>query len=229
MELAPQIEDLAKAIESLPSLLNAISSLPISGWVVLIASILWLLANRSLPQIANLLEQRERRRIEQFDAYVSLPDTGDAATIRAIRDLRDAHYFKIATGIYAESRVRNAFIKLHEATSHLVTWRHICRAHPYLVVSSDETITVRELDFFENLSYRYNQLVAYLFLFLAASLIVIVIFSGTKSLTSVALGFGGGTLSGLFAVFVFTQNWPIHAARKIAKELESQGCSGRDT
>ncbi|GAB2180865.1 hypothetical protein DLREEDagrD3_10880 [Denitratisoma sp. agr-D3] len=228
MELAPQVEDLAKAIQSLPSLLDAVSTLPLSGWIVLVAFFLWLLANKNIPRVFDVLERKEKRRLEQFDAYVSSPNSGDANTIKVIQDLRDAHYFKIATGIYAESRVRNAFIKLHEATSHLITWRHICRAHPYLKVAADETVTVRELDFSEKLSYWYNQLSAYFFLLLSATLISLVILSGSKTLTSFSYGFGGGIVSALFAMFIFSQNWPVHAAKKIAKELEGHRSAGPD-
>lgn len=78
------------------------------------------------------------------------------------------------------------------------------------------------MDFSEMLSYWYNQFVAYFFLLISAALISLVILSGSKTLTSFSLGFGGGILSVLFAMFVFSQNWPVHAAKKIAKELESQ-------
>ena len=222
MELAPQVEDLAKAIQSLPSLLDAVSSLPLSGWVVLVAFFFWFLANKNLPHVFGLIERKEKRRLEQLETYVSSPDSGDVNAIKAIRDLRDAHYFKIATGIYAESRVRNAYIKLHEATSHLITWRHICRAHPYVKVAPDETVTVRAMDFSETLSYWYNQVFAYFFLLISAALVSLVILSGSKTLTSFSFGFGGGIVSALFAMFIFSQNWPVHAAKKIAKELESQ-------
>lgn len=222
MELAPQVEDLAKAIQSLPSLLDAVFSLPLSGWVFLISFFLWLLANKNIPHFFDLLERREKRRLEQLEIYVSSPDFGDANAINAIRDVRDAQYFKIATGIYAESRVRNAYIKLHEVTSHLISWRHICRAHPYLMVTADETVSVRTMDFSEKLSYWYNQFCAYFFLLTAATLVSLVILSGNKTPTSFLLGLGGGILSVFIAMFIFSQNWPVHAAKNIAKELESR-------
>lgn len=122
MALAPQVEDLAKAIESLPSLLDALGALPVSGWVVLIAFFLWLLANKNLSRIVDFVQGKERRRIERLDAYIAFPNPSDSAVTNAIRDLRDAYYFKVATGIYAENRVRNALIGLHDATSHVITW-----------------------------------------------------------------------------------------------------------
>lgn len=228
MELAPQVEDLAKAIQSLPSLLDAVSSLPLSGWIVLVAFFLLFLANKNISQFFDVLKRKEKRRLEQIETYISSPDSGDANAMSALRDIRDAHYFKIATGIYAESRVRNAIIKLHEATSYLVTWRLIRRAYPYLDVSADEKVTVRELDFSENLSYWYNQVSGYLFLLISAALISLVILSGSKTLTSISLGVGGGILTALIAMFVFSENWSVHAAKKIAKELENQRSGGAD-
>lgn len=227
MELAPQVEDLAKTIQSLPSLLGAVSSLPLSGWVVLVAFFLWLLANKNLPQVFDLFDRKEKRLLERLETYVSSPEAGEPKTMKAVRDIRDAHYFKVATGIYAEARVRNAYIELHGRTSHLITWRHICRAHPYLEVAADETITVRVMDFAESLSYWYNQIVAYGSLLVSAALVSLVILSGSKTLSSFSVGFGGAILSALFAAFVFSQNWPVHAAKKIARELESQhrGCT----
>jgi hypothetical protein len=222
MEVAPQVEDLAKAIHSLPSLLDAVSSLPISGLFVVGAFFLWLLANKDFSHIFDLLERKEKRRLEQLDKYISSPDSADTSAIKVVLDIRNACYFEVATGIYAESRLRNALIKLHEATSHLVTWRQILRALPYLEVAVDESVTVRKLSLLEGFSYWYNQLVAYALLLLSAALVSLVILSGSKTLTSISYGVGGGISVALFAMFVFSQNWPVHASKKIGKELESQ-------
>jgi len=228
MELASQVENLTKAIQSLPSLLDAVSSLPLSGWLVLVAFFLWLLANKNLPLFLDLLERTKKRRLEQIETYVSSPDSGDANTIEAVRDIRDAQYFKIATGIYAERRIRNAYIRLHKSTSHLITWRHIFRAHPYLQVDSNETVTVRDISFWERLVYWYNQLIAYFFLLVSAALASLLILSESNTLTSVYLGIGGGILSALFATFIFSLNLPVDAAKKIASELDAQRSAGTD-
>ena len=229
MALAPQVEDLAKAIESLPSLLDAVGALPISGWVVLIAFFLWLLANKNLSRIIEFVQGQERRRIEKLDAYIASPNPSDPSVASAVRDLRDAYYFKVATGIYAENRVRTALIKLHDATSHVITWRHICRAHPFLTVAPDGTVTVRPMDFSEKLGYWYNQAVAYFFLLFAASLFSLVILSGTKTWVSFVLGVGGGIVAAAFAMFVFSQNWPARSAKKISKEIEGQRNGAADS
>ncbi|MFZ3019418.1 MAG: hypothetical protein WA056_13280 [Gallionella sp.] len=216
------IDDLNKAIQSLPALLDSISSLPISGWVVLFVLFLWLLANNDFSRVLDFFERKEKRKLEALDSYVASPNTADAKAIKAISDLRDAHYFKIATGIYAESRLRNAIIKLHEATSHLVTWRHIRLALPHLDVDVDESVAVKGFSLADSAGYRYNQFVGYTFLLFAATLISLVILSGSKTLESFVLGFGSGIASAFFAMFVFSQNWPIDAAKKISAELERQ-------
>lgn len=228
MTLTPQIEDLTNAIESLPALLNAVSALPTLGWLVIVALFLLLLANKSLPPIMCLIQGKKRLKLDQLDAYISSPNTSDPALTNAIRDIRNAHYFKIATSIYAEDRVRNAFIKLHETTSHLITWRHIYRAHPFLIVAENETVKVRQLSWQETLGHWYNQVLGYFFLLLTAILFSLVILSGSKTLVSFILGFGGGTITALIAMFIFSQSWPIHAARTIAKEIESQRSTSTD-
>lgn len=222
MELAPQVEDLAKAIHSLPSIFDAVYSLPISGWLVVAAFFLWFLANRDFTHIFDVLERKEKRRLEVLDKYVSTETSADNQVMSAIKDLRDAYYFKVATGIYAESRIRNALIKLHEANCHLITWHNICRAQPYLDVNKDENVTVRKLSSIENFSYWYNQLVAYFFLLLSAALFSLLLLVESKTLTAVTYSFGGGILTALFAMFAYSQNYPVRAAKKIRDELERQ-------
>lgn len=70
MGLTPQVEDLAKTIQNLPNLLDAVSSLPLSGWLVIASFFLWFLANKNLPLFFDALIQRGKRRLEQIDAYV---------------------------------------------------------------------------------------------------------------------------------------------------------------
>lgn len=222
MELAAHVIDLANAIQSLSAVVDALASLPISSWVALVVFFLWLLVNKDPSRILGILERKQTLRLERLDAYVASSDLADTSAIRVMRDLRDAHYFKIGTGIYAENRLRNALIKLHEMTSHLVTWRHIRLALPYLEIGANESIAVRALRTSEKLGYWYNQLIAYTFLLIAATLVSLVILSGSKTLASFLIGFGGGILSALFAMFVLSQNWPVHASRRIAGELASQ-------
>ncbi|HEY8097648.1 MAG TPA: hypothetical protein VIE65_16385, partial [Methylobacter sp.] len=140
---------------------------------------------------------------------------------KAVRDLRDAHYFNVATGIYAENRTRSAFIKLHQASSHCITWKHIERARPYIDIAADETITIRDLTFFEKLDYWYNQFVAYgSLLFSVVLFIAKFVFSDNKTMMLFWGSFGISLLLAVFGFFVLIQNSPVRAKDRIAEELE---------
>jgi hypothetical protein len=227
MDLASQIKNTTEAIQNLPYLLSAVYALvTTTGGVVLLTlfclCFLLILANRGFFSRAfDILERKERRRLEQINEYVSSHDAADPETIKVVRDLRDAHYFNIATGIYAENRTRSAFIKLHQASSHCIAWKHINRARLYIDIAADETITIRDLTRSEKLGYWYNQIVAYGSLFFSVLLFITTfVLSDTKTMTSFWGSFGISIFLVMLAVFVFFQNMPIYAKDLISKELE---------
>lgn len=179
MELASQVEDLTKAVQKLPSLIDAIWSLlttttGIFIFLLFLVFLLWLFGNKGFSPALEAFERKEKRRLEQLEAYVSFPESADPEAIKAIRDLRNAYYFKIATGIHAESKLRNVLIKMHETTSHHITWRQIRRALPYIEIDSTDTIKIRKPTRSEKITYRYNQCVAYTSLFVSAVLIMLI-------------------------------------------------------
>lgn len=222
MSLASQIADFADAIRALSSVVEAaLSQLATPfGVIALLLFILWLLVNFDYSRMFVVLEHKQRRRLEQINEYVSLPDLNDSTTIKAVSDQRDTHYFTVATGIYAEGHTRNALVEMHQAISHLVTWTHIRRAFEYIKVAADQTITIRDLTKFEQFGYRYNQFVAFISFLFSAVLGSIFILSDIKTWNSFALSFGGSVVAVLFAMFASSQNWPIQARNRIAKELK---------
>lgn len=224
MDLASQIKNTTEAVQNLPSLLNAVYTLITTpdGAALLILFCLWLLANRGFfSRSFGIFEHRERRRLEQINEFVSSYDTADPETLKVVRDLRDAHYFNVATGIYAENRTRSAFIKMHQASSHCIAWKHIERARPYMDIAADETITIRDLTSMEWLGYWYNQCVAYLSLFFSIVLFIITfVLSDTKTMMSFGISLGTSIFLVVLALFVFFQNLPIYAKERIAKELQ---------
>jgi hypothetical protein len=225
VELTPLVKDSTEAIQALPNFAEAITSLVKTpgGIVLALLLFLWLVVNSDYSRMLEMLEYKKRRRLEQINEYVASPDLADPETITAVKDLRDTHYFKVATGIYAEGVTRSGLIKAHQILSHSVTWTHIRRAHPYIYVAADQSITIRELTIFEKFGYWYNQFVAYACMGFAALWGAMVIITGNKSASSFLLGFGGAGLVVLFAMFVFYQNWPVHAKDRIAKELRRVG------
>lgn len=222
MGLASQVTDFAEAIQALSSVAEAVLSQIATpfGVIALLLFFLWLLVSFDYSRMFGVLEHKQRRRLEQINEYVSSPDLADPTIIKAIKDQRDTHYFKVATGIYAEGRIRNALVEAHQALSHSVTWTHFRRAFQYIEVAADQTITIRDLTKFEQFGYRYNQFVAYTSVLSSFALAAMVILSGSKTLASFWVGFGGSTLVALFSMFAFAQNWPVHAKERIAKELK---------
>lgn len=219
MSLTPQVKDLTEAIQSLPSLLEAIFSLAANpgGIIILCLFFVWILVNRDFSRVFGAQERKERRQLEQINEYISSPDSSDPEMLKALKDLRDARYFKVATGIYAESQNRSVLIKAHQITSRQITWRQIRRAQTYIDVAADGVITVRNLSLFEKFGFWYNEFITYGCFLLSALLIGLASISNQWHQTSLALGLG---LSLLIAIFTTFQNVPIYAQRKMAKELK---------
>jgi len=218
MDIAPQVKDLKEAVQNLPSLLTAVLEIVTTpgGVILIFLFLIWLLVNSGgFTRAFDMVERKERRRLEQINEYVSSDELADQETIKVVRDLRDAHYFKVATGIYAENHTRSAFIKIHQALSHCINWKHIQRARPYIVIAPDETITIRDLTLFEKVGYWYNNFVALGGLIFAVLLLIIFILSDSKNTVSFVISI----FLVVFAIFVFFQNLPVYAKEKIAKEL----------
>lgn len=219
MDLAAQVKDTTEAIQNLPPLLNSLSGLfnsPIS-LIVIIAIAIWLLIKTDFSHIFDLLERKDKKRAEQLDLYVSKPELADDEAVKVLRDLRDAHYFKLATGIYAEKSFRNALIRLHTNLSHLVGWTTIRRTLPYIEVTKDGVVSVRELRFIDKIECGFNHIAAGLsfFAFLAVT------FVGANSGISVTFWAFSTILTLFVAAYAFSQNLPFKAAKRIRDELRS--------
>jgi hypothetical protein len=221
LKLAPQIKDATEAINQVPPLIDALIDLlqTPAGWLLLSALFLWLLINKDFSRLVDLMGRKERQRFEHLDLYVTKPELADEESVKVLRDLRDAHYFKIATGIYAEKNLRSALIKLHDQTSHEVNWALIRRAFPYIQANGQKQVKVRDLTAFEGFGCWYNQLVGYISLLTAAGIFSLFVFSTTKSFASLIWVISGAFAALFFAMFVFAQNWPEQAAKRIQKEL----------
>jgi hypothetical protein len=225
MGLATQVKDMTEVVQNLPALINAMEALITTSLIpilIIMVMLPWLLVNsEGFSRAFDLLERKERRRLEQINDYISAHEFADPETIKAVRDLRDAHYFNVATGIYAENCTRKAFIKAHQSSSHCITWKHIQRAREYIEITADETITIRDLTFFEKSWYWYTQCIAYGSLVFAAALFFFKFgLSNNKNVMLFVSSFGTSLLLTIFALFVFIQNMPVHARKRIANELE---------
>lgn len=221
MELTPKVKDAADAINSLPSLVNDVMGLlqTPTGWAVLTALFVWFVFNKRLYRVFDIAEIRQRRRLEYLDSYVSKPTLADASSIDVMRDLRDAHYFKIGTGIYAESRLRSCLIQLRAKTSHDISWKQIGKALPFIKAKPDGSVSVRDLSAIEKLGFWYNELVAYLFLLSAAGILALLFLSDVRTVGAVALGAASTLAMFAFAMFLFSQGAPARIAKRIQTQL----------
>lgn len=214
------IKDATSAVQSLPALWEAITASPIYGWVILILFFGWLVLNHDVGRVLDLLGRKRRQELEALEAYCAAPNTDDARMVRAMQDLRDTHYLRIATGMHLERKQRSAYLKLHEEFSHVLHWRMIRRAAPHLRVLEDESIEFVPLGVIERVGYHYNQVVGYLLLLCAASFATLGVISASSSWLAYAAWLGGAIIAACLATIVFIQNWPISAAKRIAALLE---------
>jgi hypothetical protein len=219
-----QVEQATEIVKSIPEFMQAVTEVLQTpwGWFFLAVIVFWFIINRDLSNAFNLFERGESRRLEKLESYVSNTEAADESALKVIKDLRDAHYFKVATGIYAESMLRDSLINLHNITSHKVNWTQIRRALPYINASQDMSVSIRDMDFGEKFGYIYNFLVGFMFLIFAGVMLIAFTISEPKSIMNVLFGVGGATASAMFSMFVFSQNWPYGAAKQIRRELASQ-------
>jgi len=213
-------------VTSLPDLIVSLSSLSIWGWIaliiILILVFLGFFANRDITWILDVFERTRRRKLVLLESYISSSDSAtDSDMLEIIQDVRNAHYFKIATGIFAEGYERKTLIKLHQRTSHVITWRKIRLALPHLDLSSPDTIIIKDFSRTTKFSYCYNKFVAYLFLIVAILLGALAILFGSQSFLVSILSLSSALVAGLFAVFMFSQNWPVDAAIELDNVLKN--------
>lgn len=216
------VNDAIEAVNSIPKFIDAITELLNTpyGWIALAAVLVWIFLNKNLISIFLEPNKKEIHKIERLDSYVENPEAADKLTLQAIKDLRDAHYFKIATGIYAEKNLREALIKLHNKHSPTINWTHIKRALPYIETNKGTETSVRKTTISETIGYYYNLSTGILFLFLSIAALVAFISTGKLNLISVLTGAGSALFSFAFALFVFSQNFPEKSAKLIRNTIK---------
>lgn len=217
-----QIDKATDMVKSIPEFITAVSDLLQSphGWLVLVVLLIWFLINRDLSHLFSLFERGEKQRLDKLESYVSNPSAADEKSLNVIKDLRDAYYFKVATGIYAEKGRRESLIKLHNDISHTINWVQIKRALPFIIAHSDMNSSIRDMEFRDKFVHYYNLAVGFLFLVFAIAVLLMFLISKPQNLSGVLIGVGGALTPALFALFVFSQNLPFESAKKIKKELE---------
>ncbi|MDP3811060.1 MAG: hypothetical protein Q8Q78_08670 [Hydrogenophaga sp.] len=215
------IKGMGDTLTSMHPLFNSVSESLQSpvGLVTLLLVFVWLLVNKDVSHLFNLFERKERRRFELLEQYLSKPEIADKETRIAVSELRDAHYFKAATGIYAEKTFRHALLRMHAQTSFTVNWMQIRRARPHIELSTSGDAIIKPFLPFEIFGYWYNTITVYTSLLGAAITAAALMFSNHRNLPTLVGGFLLILIAVAFAIFVARQNWPYKAALHIQKEL----------
>ena len=219
MGLSDKVQDTTEALKNVEPLVAMVMSIlkTPTGWVLVVGWIVWLILNKNLLHLFDFFERGEKKKLTGIDEYVSKPDIADSDILKVVLESRNAYYFKVATGINTEKRLRDALIKLHASSSSEMTWTRIRRAHPYIKLGSGDNITI-EISRFDKLTYGYNIVVGCCSMFFSAGIFIYSLYS-MKMADGGALGIAGAFLLYLFSLFVLTQNWPMSAAKKIKIEL----------
>lgn len=224
------IKELTEEINGIPELQKALASVGIpTELAIAIIMILLITAFASLVvsgtaliRYFEIFERAGRRRIEMLDTY-ALAEAGDADMLKTVSDARDSHYFRAATGIYAESKLRKALIHLHDKTSQTIIWIHIRRALAYIEVDETGAAFVRPLKRTELAEKRFYSFFWYFFLAIfALSFGFAFIYGalGGREGRVILLFVGFGLLGTFMAVLMTYQLWPFEASAQILKELE---------
>lgn len=131
-----------------------------------------------------LLRSFFRRKLTAIETYLNGKWRSPKVT-RVMWNLRDAHYFKRAVGIYAESGFREALIRFHARHQPAVTWAMIVQARGHLE-HKDNAIHVRLSGTDRFFHFFFHQLVGF-FIWLIFVLVVIKIFLGKPTGWDLAL------------------------------------------
>ncbi len=213
-----------ETVQSMQDFLSALSdvlSTPL-GWLVVLGLFLWLIVNKDFSHLFDLAERKQKNRLRDLETYVTNKDAACDDSLSVIKDLRDAYYFKVATGIYAEQKLRKSLVELHRITSNAISWVDIRRAMSFIVVSDDGNAEVRKFTKFERFSYYYNFVVAFLFGFIAILVFIAFWASATKEIQQTLLWAVSLIFCFGIAAYSLAQNWPIGSAKRIDKELEKR-------
>ncbi|GAA5784874.1 hypothetical protein [Chitiniphilus shinanonensis] len=223
--VADQVKDATEAVQQLPRLVEAIVAVSQSPLVMLIVAFifaLWVFAKKDFSYIFGFIERKRSKRLGHLNDYVERPELADSEAMQVLRDLRDAHYFKVATGIYAEKGFRKSLIKLHQDTSHLIGWPTIRSALAFIEIGSDGEAKVREPFLRENIERWYNNFTSGFFFVVGVFWLIFYWWVEKRTMEGVAIGFAAFVLF-VGGAFIFRfQNFPYLASRKIKKELEGR-------
>ena len=221
-EAKNQIESATGFLENIPAFTRALESVLDSqwGWLFLLIFFIWLMANKDWTKLASLLERKEQKKIERLELYKQQCCDSESETQQVILDVRNAYYFKEATGIYAENTHRKALSNFHESYSHSINWKQIKIAMPHIVISKEGKVSIKKMSTLDKITFYYNLFMCGTFLFLGLVLLLTFTTLDSPSAMSFLYGIGGFLAFMCLSLLSLSQNWSMQSAKRIKKEIE---------
>lgn len=178
---------------------------------------------KNSTQILDLYERKEKKTFERLDAYVLSKEGIDDNVLKTAKDVRNGHYFKIATGIYAESSFRDELIKLHELNPNVLNWKVIKSAIDYLEVNKSGEISVNPISKWGKIFRWWNFFEGGVLMILSIIWLLATFFAYFKSreLSLFITGLATCLFLYTFSLLAFLKNLGGHNSMRIAKELKA--------
>lgn len=224
IDILSKILNLLVSYESQPEeIKSAVNAIPLV--FILFSVLIWFISKQNIEWLLTYHEQRKRNKINVLNEMLSSQSCADDLH-DIIKDLRDAHYFKEATNIYAEYFQRTALIDLYQRIDKKFTWEDIRRSLKYANFNTD-VLTYQRFTRKHKMAYWFNIIMGLgsaIFSFLI--LILILTLYVTHNLTAIS------SVTLIFQmIFIFMiglsylrQNWSYNAAKRISRYLDEKLC-----
>jgi hypothetical protein len=220
-----------ETVKSIPELMNALAEVVQTpyGWIPLALIILWFVVNKDFLLFLRFHSEKEKKKLDEIEKYLSDKDNVDPISQEVFVDIRTSRYFKVATGIHAEKKMRDALIDLHKNTSSNISWTTIRRALSLLKFKEDNSIEILKPNKIQTLGKYYNLSIGWLFVAFSAAIFLTMIASAKSGLL-VLLFFLFLMITCLaMALFAFSQNFPLMSAMRIREEIGLLGDTSNET
>lgn len=185
-------------------------------WLIAVSIIVVLIFN--IKTFYDFLDSFSKRKLTILKDFVGEKGV-TGSTKEVVQEELNSILFQYATGMKVDKRLREVIIDLHKSTNGKLTYVDFQRAHSFLRVRQDGTLGVREATLLDKGMYYYSHVASWLFWFMTALLVVILIFFPINDLRLQLAIFLYALLFFIFALFALSQTFPLSRARKIKDEI----------
>lgn len=209
--------DAVKSLSDVSVILNFAEKMTGGQWVVVLVLLVGFFLNKNMKDIFGYFQKKGKSKLEDIEKYIERNEASTSDMIDSMKDVRDAFYFKIMTGVYVEGQRRLALIRFHKEYAEKLSWKKISRAYEYLDFEDLSSIKVKRFGFIDKAGYYYNSAMGWVFMVMAILLVASAVIEKNTSWTGV-VDLACGAFIAIVSLFVFGQNYPMKAAKEI-KEM----------